>query len=170
MSVYRIRCESVLPNIVETEIVVREGRRRNLLSFGPSNCILEPVVNTSRSTEMRGRSGEGRRSGATEREADIDILSWRGRCESGHEHQGKHNGRGRGTKKRRRVGADVGSRTDEAGAGGGHTTGEREAGVCIHRVRGWRRTCARISRVRPTHIDPTPANSLVLAGGGRRGV
>lgn len=84
---------------------------------------------------MRGRSGEGRRSGATEREADIDILSWRGRCESGHEHQGKHNGRGRGTKKGR-VGADVGSRTDEAGAGGGHTTGEREAGVCIHRVEG----------------------------------
>lgn len=51
MSVYRIRCESVSPNIVETEIVVREGRQRNLLSFGPSTCILEPVVNTSRSTE-----------------------------------------------------------------------------------------------------------------------
>lgn len=79
---------------------------------------------------MRGRSGEGRRSGATEREADIDILSWRGRRESGHEHQGKHNGRGRGTKKRR-VGADVGSRTDEAGAGGGHTTGERGRLVCV---------------------------------------
>lgn len=76
-------------------------------------------------------------------------------------------------KKNRRVGADVGGRgTDEEGAERTHDRREGgEGGWCVYPSRrGWRRTCARISRVRPTHIDPTPANSLVPAGGGRRGV
>lgn len=168
MSVYRIRCETVFPNIVETEIVVREGRQRNLLSFGPSTvsssrwlirvgrqrCVDDQVrvVEAGRpsarptSTFSRGEDGASRVTNTRENTT----------------------GEGEGQKKRR-VGADVGSRTDEAGAGGGHTTGE--GGWCVYPSRrGWRRTCARISRVRPTHIDPTPANSLVLAGGGRRGV
>lgn len=168
MSVYRIRCESVFPNIVETEIVVREGRQRNLLSFGPSIVSSSQWLIPSRSTEMRGRSGEGRRSGATEREADIDFS--RGEDGASRVTNTRENTTGEGEgQKKRRVGTDVGSRTDEAGAGGGHTTGE--GGWCVYPSRrGWRRTCARISRVRPTHIDPTPANSLVLAGGGRRGV
>lgn len=36
MSVHRIRCENVYPNIVETEIAARGARQRNLLSLSPS--------------------------------------------------------------------------------------------------------------------------------------
>lgn len=44
--------------------------------------------------------------------------------------------RDRERNKKRAVGADIGSRIDEEGAGGGHMTEGEEVGVCIHRVEG----------------------------------
>lgn len=124
-------------------------------------------------------SGEGRhrRKRGDPSEADIDFSRGdRGRRESGHEHQGKRTTGGsereEKTENIRRGWASgcIGSRTNGGeGVGcGRHTTGRKgKSGIgwCIHRRRGWRRTCARISRVHP-HIDPTPANTLVLAAGG----